>query len=140
MITKTDRQKIEEYLAGQGDIDVAYLFGSQANGKANKLSDVDIAVLFNKKLSNIERFRKKLDIMGSIGSLLKRNDVEVVDLNSAPLTICFSAIENRDLLYVGNNDTRVNFESGTSLRYQDYNYFMNVNSQISLLSISRMEV
>lgn len=140
MLTNNDRQKIEKYLANQNNIDVAYLFGSQSTKKANVLSDIDIAILFEKKIPHIERFNKKLNIMGELGTLLKRDDVEVVDLNSADTALKFSAIENRDLLLVKSDLARALFEADTMTKYQDYKYYINLNTKYSLESFSRMEV
>jgi uncharacterized protein len=140
MITKTDRQKIEEYLASQDFIDVAYLFGSQSNGKANLLSDIDIAVLFNEGLLLEERFSNKLKIMGDLGVLLKTNNIDVVDLNSADIALQFSAIENRDILINKNNINRVTFETTVMTKYQDYKYYIKTNTKNSLASFARMEI
>ena len=138
MLTKEDRQKISEYLSGQKKIDVAYLFGSQSTGKAGILSDIDIAVLFDKKISKEDRFNEKLTIAGELGSLLKSNKVEVVDLNSAPPALRFSAIEKRDILFVRSDSERSTFEADTMSKYQDYRYFLQSNTTNSLGSISNM--
>lgn len=140
MITIEDRHKIEKYLANQKNIDVAYLFGSQSNGKANLLSDVDVAILFDKKNSSKERFNEKLKIMGDLGIMLGLNKIDVVDLNSADVSLQFSAIENRDILVNKNNFKRVLFESTTMTMYQDYRYYLTMNTQNSLASIARMEI
>jgi predicted nucleotidyltransferase len=140
MITNNDRQKIEKYLANQNNIDVAYLFGSQSNGKAGVLSDIDIALLFDIKLSVEERFAQKLKVMGDLGIILMTNFIDVVDLNSADTALQFSAIENRDLLFVKNNLSRSIFESSTMTKYQDYKYYLTANTNNSLASISRMEI
>ena len=140
MITNNDRQKIEKYLADQKNIDVAYLFGSQSNGKANLLSDVDVAILFDEKNSSKERFNEKLKIMGDLGIMLGLNKIDVVDLNSADVSLQFSAIENRDILVNKNNFKRVLFESTTMTMYQDYRYYLTMNTQNSLASIARMEI
>lgn len=139
MLDKTQKELIERYLKGQRTIDVAYLFGSQTTNKSNNLSDVDIAVLFKQKLSTNTRFSEKLRLMGGLSDILQRNDVEVVDLNSANTPLRFSAIENRSLLTVNSNLERVLFEADTMSRYQDYKYYLDLNTKNSLASISRME-
>lgn len=140
MITSDNRQKIEKYLAGQNNIDVAYLFGSQTTNKTNTQSDIDIALLFNGTMAASKRFNQKLKIMGDLGILLKTDDIDVVDLNSADTALKFSAIENRDLLFVKNNSRRSVFEADTMTRYQDYKYYLLMNTKNSLASIARMEI
>ena len=44
-----DLEAIQSYFAGQPEVVVAYLFGSVARGRANHLSDVDIAVLLGRR-------------------------------------------------------------------------------------------
>ncbi|EKE06377.1 MAG: hypothetical protein ACD_19C00015G0009 [uncultured bacterium] len=140
MITKNEREKIEKYLASLDGIDVAYLFGSQSNGKSNLLSDIDIAVLFKDKFSLEERFDRKLKIMGDLGILLKTNNIDVVDLKSADVALQFSAIENRDLLLVKNDLARSLFEAETMTKYQDYKYYISLNTKDSLDSFSRIAI
>lgn len=140
MISKNDRQKIEKYLADQDSVDLAYLFGSQSNGKANFLSDVDVAVLFDEKISVEERFKEKIKIMGNLGILLGLNKIDVVDLNSADIGLQFSVIENRDILINKDNFKRVLFESAVMTKYQDYRHYLTTNTKNSLVSIARMEI
>ncbi|MDH4232386.1 MAG: nucleotidyltransferase domain-containing protein [Nitrospirota bacterium] len=77
-----------------------YLFGSRETGKADELSDIDIALFVEGKRVP---FDAELDLLGEITSTLQTDDVSLVVLNNAPLTIadgiirkakCFSAAMN----------------------------------------------
>lgn len=59
---------------------LAYLYGSQATGKAGPLSDVDIAVLFSPGVSKSERFSRVLSLMADLAHVFQRDDVNVLDL------------------------------------------------------------
>jgi predicted nucleotidyltransferase len=59
---------------------LAYLYGSQAIGKAGPLSDVDIAVLFSPGLPKDERFRRSLNLAADLAHIFRRDDVNVLDL------------------------------------------------------------
>jgi predicted nucleotidyltransferase len=63
-----------------------YLFGSYAEGRAHRESNVDIAVFldFDTYPSAKERFEAKLRLIAGRGSVLHRNDVDLVVLNDAP--------------------------------------------------------
>lgn len=137
MLTQAQKQKIKKYFAGQ-PVDLVYLFGSRAIGKANKLSDYDFAVLFKLGLSASKRFDLRLRFMGEVGKILKRDDVEVVDLEAAPLALRYSAIAPKQEIYVANNSRRVIFEAETTSRYFDEVYFIKQNTFYSLPSIARM--
>ena len=140
MLSHEDKQKIKDYFAKQPNIEVVYLFGSQSDGKANSLSDIDLAVLFSESTTPDKRFDQKLTIMGELGSILKTNDIDLVDLNSAKIALRFSAIENRDIIFLKNNSARVLFEADTMSRYQDYKYYISENTKNSLASISVMDI
>ena len=63
------------------DITFAYLFGSYASGEQSTMSDIDIAI-YLKDESNFS-FNKLLLFQGDCCRELKRNDVDVLVLNTA---------------------------------------------------------
>ena len=71
-----DLAALAAFFAGQGDVRVAWLFGSQARGSAGPLSDVDIAVVLSGPVERQARRRSALcaDLMG----ILHRDDVDLV--------------------------------------------------------------
>ena len=68
------------------DVVVAYLFGSEAEGRAHKDSDVDVAVMLNRRSfpSARERFDYRITLVGHLIAFLHRNEIDVVVLNDAP--------------------------------------------------------
>lgn len=121
MITQEQLNQLRKYFSTQ-PVDVVYLFGSQADGKATKLSDADIAVLFKEGIDKSKRFDLKLAIISKVCGVLKRERVDVVDLIDVPLALKYSAIKPRRELYTANNDRRVSFEATTCSYYFDYMY------------------
>lgn len=75
-------QQIVALLAEQDDILAVYLFGSQAQGKAQRGSDVDIAILFAETLSAAQIFERSI----TLGSLLE---------SSLPLPLDLIALNRR---------------------------------------------
>ena len=65
-------------IAEKYGIDMLVLFGSQVTGKTHPKSDVDIGYT---SADNIE-FSTKCKIMDEISDFLKREDIELVNLNS----------------------------------------------------------
>jgi predicted nucleotidyltransferase len=84
-----------EYLRSDEDILFAYLFGSLARKKAGPLSDVDIAVYCREGSSLPE---KKLEILGNLVNILKTDEIDLVVLNRAPLTLRMKILENKKLI------------------------------------------
>lgn len=84
-------------LANKHRLDLVVLFGSQATGRTHVQSDVDIAVLSKE---DVNRARLALEL----SELLKRDDVEVVDLRSASPTLMRAVVENGKVLYESRPD------------------------------------
>lgn len=137
MLNQGQLDQLKEYFADQ-PVEVVYLFGSQATGKANKLSDVDIGVLFREGLNRSERFDLRLNMIVDVTGLLKRDEVDVVDLETAPIALRYSAVFPKKEIFTANNNRRVIFEAETNSRYFDYVYFIKENTANSLASIARM--
>ena len=63
-------------------IAVAYLFGSSAKGEAGPESDIDLAVLLRDPAGNAG-LDLRLDLYADCCRALKRNDIDIVVLNTA---------------------------------------------------------
>jgi predicted nucleotidyltransferase len=90
-------EQIKTYIETRDEIAFAFLFGSQANGLATGLSDVDIAVYFypnNRRPIEFEEpvyFEEESELWRDLERLLKK-EVELLVLNRVPATIAASAI------------------------------------------------
>jgi predicted nucleotidyltransferase len=112
------RGQLERLLASHGVV-LAYLFGSQAEGKAGPLSDVDIAVLLKPQMDREEWFQVKLDLTNELMGLFHRNKVDVVVLNEAPPVLAYEVVQFGQLLYEAGPGTRIDFEVAATHRYMD---------------------
>ena len=101
------------------EVVLAYLFGSQAEGKAGPLSDVDIAVLLGSQVDRERWFQVQLDLMGELTSLFHRNDVDVVILNQATPVLAHEVVRFGQVLYEAQPGTRGDFEMSVLRRYAD---------------------
>lgn len=137
MINQQKIKQLTDYFTTQ-PVDVVYLFGSQATGKATNLSDYDIGILFKSGINQSKRFDLKLEIISRLSGFLKGERVDVVDLEQAPLTLRYSAILPKKEIFTLNNSRRVLFEAETLSKFFDYEYFIKQNTKYSLKSISRM--
>lgn len=70
--------EITRYLRQQGDIELAILFGSLANGRARPDSDLDLAIKKPQPLSAND----KMDIIEQL-ALISGRPVDLIDLNMA---------------------------------------------------------
>jgi len=97
-------------------IDLAYLFGSRASGRAGPVSDFDIAVLYAESQSTIMRYELARDLK----SILKTDALDLVVLNNSPIELRYAVIASGIVVYQVNVKTRVEYEALTLSLYGDY--------------------
>ncbi len=102
----------------------AYLFGSQAKEKTGKLSDIDIAVYFDKKISPPSMFDNRLRLITEFSKILKSDKVEVVPLNNAYPLLAHRIIRDGKLLFSCNELERIRFEVRTMSLYFDFKPYL----------------
>jgi predicted nucleotidyltransferase len=88
MMTEEQLDALKSYFEDHPDLGVAsaYLFGSHAEGRAHRESDVDVGVLlqWNRHPTASERFDMRIRLGSDLISVLHHNEVDVVILNDAP--------------------------------------------------------
>jgi predicted nucleotidyltransferase len=112
------QSQLEAAFAAQG-VRVAYLFGSQATGRARPDSDVDIAVLWGDDVPRSDYFRRRLELIGAMMDLFRTNDVDVVVLNEATPLLAVEVLRHGRLLYNVDDRLRVEFQVRTVQVYRD---------------------
>jgi predicted nucleotidyltransferase len=105
------------YLQSRPDIVFAYLFGSFGRGKHLPLSDVDIAV-YLKESSDIQE--KKMEILGTLTDILQTDEIDLVVLDSAPLSLRMKILESRKVVVDHDPYQRHIYESLTMREYFDF--------------------
>jgi predicted nucleotidyltransferase len=105
-------------LAAQPDVLAAYLFGSYATGKARPESDVDVAVLLS-GTDEMERFERRLRLMGEVEEALGRRPADVVVLNDAPPLLAHQVLRHGRLIFERDRAARVEFEVRAGQVYTD---------------------
>lgn len=115
---KLDQQlkKLPVFLAGIPEVLTAFIFGSYGTSNQTALSDIDFAVLFNKKLE----LKDEAGFLLSLSQFLGTDRVELVNLNKAPLTLQFRAISQGKIVYERDYITTCDFLEKVADLYQDY--------------------
>ncbi|MBA7525693.1 hypothetical protein ES705_17846 [subsurface metagenome] len=95
----------------------AYLFGSLTKGKVNPLSDIDVA-LYLKKGTNFSG--EKMVILEELIDIFGTEEIDLVILNIAPLTLKARIVGNKKILVDKDPFLRHSFESLVLREYFDF--------------------
>lgn len=109
-------EQAKMYLKGRKDIAFAYLFGSLAEHRGTHLSDIDIAVY----VTGTKPSEVRLEILGDLIDIFKTDRLDLVVLNSAPLTLKMKIIQPRRILADNIPHLRHRFESRVLRSYLDF--------------------
>ncbi len=115
--------ELRNYFQRRTDVLFAYLFGSSSKGRITPLSDIDIAVY----LSGRDFSETRLDIIGDLMNILGTDEIDLVVLNSAPITLQMRIMQSKQILTDTSPFVRHAFESATMRTYFD---FLKIESTI----------
>lgn len=132
----TTRENIEQKMKeladavqGMQEIDALYLFGSQASQKANKLSDIDLAVLLRKDVPMARYFDYRRAYGVKFSDILKMERIDVVILNEASTILAYEVLSAREILFDRDPVHRVEFETQAVNVYLDFKPLMEIRRQ-----------
>lgn len=128
-------------------VDIVYLFGSQIDGTAGDLSDVDFAVV----LKNPDILKQDFfSIYGSIFSILSEllpeeylkrrmdfhvHEFDLVFLQQANPRMKFRVVENGRVLFQSSSRVVADFREQALLRYFDFQYFEKISNDAFLMRV-----
>ncbi len=124
IISKEQKKKVNK-LAKKYGLELVLLFGSFANGKAHKNSDLDIAVLGEKNIS----FEEYLDLTGELSKIFHKN-IDLAVLNEANPLLLFQVSKDSILLH-GSPGDFMEFKLYAFHRYNDYEPYFKMERQLS---------
>lgn len=97
-------QKLKDYFEKREDIVMAFLFGSQAEGRAHEGSDWDVAVYFKPEVARVEweeqgrEYPSEDRVWSDCADMLETDRLDLIVLNRAPATIADAAIHGEPLI------------------------------------------
>ena len=120
-MTKDIQKKIAGILQNDSDIAAVYLFGSQAKNKGHKRSDIDLAILFKKKLSTGESFQRMQNYFIKLSRLLG-HELDLVDLEKINLILSFEVLHGGKILIENDCSKNRNFIAQKMIEYFDFEF------------------
>lgn len=127
---KYNKQKLNQIFK-KHKVVFAYLFGSQANGKTNSESDIDIAVYLDENPAQ-DLFATRLILIETLQGFFKKQ-TEVVVLNQLKsIFFKFIIIKEGKVIFEKDHSKRVDFELKVMQEYYDFQPFLNAYNQAYL--------
>jgi predicted nucleotidyltransferase len=126
------RAALEAYFAAQEDVELAYLYGSQARGQENRFSDVDIAVLLRGEPDAERCFEARLRLIGDLVEILRMEELDVAVLNQAPASLRYRVLKEGLRLYCRDHDRWIAFRLQTVNEYLDFKPFLERHTRALL--------
>ncbi|MCX6763865.1 MAG: nucleotidyltransferase domain-containing protein [Candidatus Moranbacteria bacterium] len=117
-------------IAEKFHLKLVLIFGSFANGKNRKDSDLDMAVLGSKKIS----FNEQVDLINEFSSVFHKN-IDLSILNRTNPLLLFEASKNSLLLY-GSREEFMQFKLRAFNAYNDYAPFFEMEKNLNKKIIS----
>ncbi|MEO8505774.1 MAG: nucleotidyltransferase domain-containing protein [Acidobacteriota bacterium] len=115
----------------------AYLFGSQAEDRAHRESDIDVAVLVDRGLSVEERFALRLRLATELPGHFGGREVDVVVLNDAPPHLGRRAALDGIRVLCGDSQLDHDFRRDVQLRAADLEPFLRWTRALKLEALKR---
>lgn len=98
-----------------------YLHGSYARGTQSALSDLDLAVVMEREAGR--RRLDQADVAFALEEVCKRDDVDLVVLNTAGPIIADRVVRHGRLVYARHDRERVAFEATAIKKALDFRHF-----------------
>ena len=109
--------QVVDFLKTRQKVVFAYLFGSLARDKVLPLSDIDVAIYLKE---GVDLNKEKMNILQNLIDLLGTEEIDLVLLNTAPLTLKARIVENKKILVDKEPFLRHSFESLVLREYFDF--------------------
>lgn len=119
---------VESRLATLGDalrdacpeIEFAYLFGSAATRHMSPQSDVDIAVFLEPAA---DAFNTKLNVIGAASKHLMTDHLDVIVLNTAPVSLAGRVVTGRRVIFDRHPSVRQSYEALLIREFADFRLY-----------------
>lgn len=85
------------------DVEILWLYGSQARNRANEHSDYDLAVAFKHYIKEPIERRLRLEMLALEWARELGVDLSIVDINQAPLSLAYTVVQDNSLLFSKND-------------------------------------
>ena len=116
-----------------------YLFGSHAEHRAHRESDVDVGVLLDRAAlpSAAARFDERVRLSAQLGAELRASVVDVVVLNDVPPGLASRIVTKGVAVYCASSEVDHAFRRDSQLRAADLGPFLKRMRRLKLAALAR---
>ncbi len=123
---------LREFFNSEHDVELVYLFGSVAEGKATATSDIDVGVYLSESLTKTQRFQRRVELISRLTTFLKTNEVDLLIINDSSPVLRFEIIRPNVLVLSRDDDLKTDVEQYIMSRYLDRKYHEDLMNRIFL--------
>ena len=123
--TKDEIPHLEEItsLMRKFSVKFAYVFGSFIQNQRGPLSDIDLAIFLEPRLSKYQRHRRRLELHALLEELLVPEQVDLVVLNDIGLLLADRIVRQGISFYIYDEAVKQQFEEAIIIRGLDFRHF-----------------
>lgn len=133
--------ELRRFLEERPELGIAsvYLFGSHAEGRAHRESDVDLGVLarWDRHPTPRDRFELRVQLGSDLIPVLGQNEVDVVILNDAPALLGRRIVYEGKRIFLGDPAVDHAFIRDVQLQAADLQPFLERMNRIRLEALTR---
>jgi len=140
-LDEANLKKLEQYFTERPDLGVAsvYLFGSHAEGRAHRESDVDVGILllWERHPTQDDRFDMRVQLGSELIAVLHHNEVDVVILNDAPPLLGRKIIYDGIRVFLGDPEVDHAYVRDVQIRAADLEPWLRRLRKLQLEALAR---
>lgn len=133
---KEFKQKLQ--FCKENNVVLIFLFGSEARGASHKESDIDIGVLFDRKVNPEDYLKLEGKAIEFFSEIYPKKEINVVNLNIASPLLKQAVILEGKLLYQANTLYRILFQVQTLREYEDYLHLSKIYNRSLKLKLKNL--
>jgi len=136
-MNKKHQEKLNKFCK-EHEIVLAFLFGSEARGTSHQESDIDIGILFDKKVDSKKYLELEGKLIGFFSDIYSQKEINIVNLNIASPLLKQTVVLEGKSLYARNKINQIFFQIQTLKEYEDYLHLSNIYNQFLELRLKNL--
>lgn len=116
-------RQIRQIYESDREVAAVYVFGSNATGRAHAQSDIDLAILFERRLPRWESYKRREKHFALLARALK-TEPDVVDLEEVNLILLLEILQHGVIVIENNHERNVGFRARKIVECLDFQFIV----------------